>query len=319
MTKILTEIEKKITLTKLPEIDKEKENTVSFSQFSTYSKCPNQWYLQYVKNLAPYRATINTIFGDAMHETLQHYLTVLYKESASKADKIDLIEYFNERFRAHYILEYEKSQVHFSNPVEMAEFFDDGVEILNWFKTHRKKYFLTKNIKLLGVELPLLVKLKESLYLKGYVDIILYDQDEDIVYIYDIKTSGWGWGDKAKKDENKIAQLLIYKEYLTKQFDLNIDKIDVQFFILRRKIYENSQYEIPRIQTFKPASGKIKRKKTLQKFEEFIKDCFTEDGKIIEKQYNKYPDKKTCGMCPFNNNVELCDKKKNTFEKSQEI
>lgn len=306
----LTEIEKKIAAHQKPEINKEVDSTVSFSSFSTYTKCPHQWHLQYIKNLAPYRATIHTIFGDAMHETIQHYLTELYNESVKKADSIDLAEYFNERFKTHYSEEFEKSQVHFSNATEMAEFFDDGIEILRWFKSHRKKYFATKNIKLLGVELPLVVQLKSSLYLKGFIDIILYDQDEDMVYIYDIKTSGWGWNDKAKKDDAKIAQLLIYKEFLTKQYELDIDKVDVQFFVLRRKIYENSQYDIPRIQIIKPASGKIKRKKILEKFGDFLKNCYTEEGKLIEKEYEKRPDKKICAICPFSNKPELCDKKR---------
>jgi hypothetical protein len=306
----LTEIEQKIIHHIPIEVNYAFQNTVSFSQFSTHHNCPHQWYLQYAKNLAPYRATINTIFGDAMHETIQHFLTLLYKESVEKADELNLIEYFQDLFRAGYREEFDKTKIHFSSADEMGEFFDDATEILNWFKQHRKKFFQNKKIKLLGIELPLVVQLNKSLFLKGYVDIILYDEEEDMVYIYDIKTSAWGWGDKAKKDETKIAQLLLYKEFLTKQYGLEIDKIDVQFFVLRRKIYENSQYEIPRVQIVKPASGKIKRKKIMERFGEFIKECYNEEGKIMDKEYEKRPSAKGCGYCPFSNKPELCDKKK---------
>lgn len=315
MDKLITEVEQKLFDHKPHTMNYETEKSVSFSQYSTWGKCPYAWYLQYAKGLAPYRATIHTVFGSAMHETIQEYLNILYNQSRDAVDKFELIDHFQNAFKKSYSQEYEKSQVHFSNAEEMAEFFDDGVEILNWFSKNNEKYFLTKNTILLGIELPLIVQLKEGLYLKGFVDMIFYDKDEDIIYIYDIKTSGWGWGEKAKKDDSKIAQLLIYKEYFAKQYNIDIDKIDVQFFIVRRKIYENSQYEIPRVQTVKPASGKIKRKKMLESFNVFLNDCFDEKGKTIEKEHKKVPNKKNCGMCYFNDKPHLCDKKKSLEKK----
>lgn len=302
----MADIEKHIKFTVLPEINYAFQKTVSFSQYSTYNKCEYQWYLQYVKRLASAKATINTIFGDAFHRTLQHYLTLLYNESVSKADEINLVEYFNERFREEYKKEFDKTQTHFSSADEMSDFFEDAIAILEYFKKHRKIYFLTKKVKLLGVEMPLKVELKNNLYLKGYVDVVLYDEDEDIVTIYDVKTSGWGWGSKNKKDEIKIAQVLLYKEYFAKQYNIDIDKIEVQFFIVRRKIYK-SEYEIPRIQIFKPASGKIKRKKTMNSFNKFIDECFGADGKELEREYKKEPSKSNCQWCVFRNKKDLCD------------
>ncbi len=310
MKKELTEIEKKIIFHTSPEINYAFQNSVSFSQYSTWSRCPHSWLLQYAKNLAPYRATIHTLFGDSIHETIQHYLTLLYKDSATIADELDLVEYFNQRFRENYKVEFDKSKTHFSDAEEMSSFFNDAVEILNWFKENRERYFPKNKFRLLGVELPLVVQLNKVIFLKGYIDFILYDEEEDVVLIYDIKASSWGWGDKAKKDEVKIAQLLLYKEYLAKQYSLDIDKIEVQFFIVRRKIYENSMYEIPRIQIHKPASGKIKRKKVMESFNNFITECYGSDGKIIDKEYPKDPSKKNCMYCPFNNSPDLCDKKK---------
>ena len=44
------------------------------------------------------------------------------------------------------------------------------------------------------------------------------DTELDKIYIYDIKTSTRGWNDTEKKDDSKIAQILLYKEYFSKQF-----------------------------------------------------------------------------------------------------
>ncbi len=303
----LTEIEQKVQSHIPVEINYAFENSVSYSQYSTYNKCPHQWHLKYGKDLAPYEASIFTIFGDSIHETIQHYITTLYKESGVKADSIDLTEYFNERFREHYKTEYDKVKQHFSSAIEMKDFFDDGVAILDYFKKHRKNYFAGSKIRLLGVELPLIVKIEKHLYLKGYLDIVLYDETDETITIYDIKTSTRGWKNE-KKDENKTAQLLLYKEFLSKQYNIDIDKINVQFFIVKRKIYETEEYTIPRIQIFEPAHGKIKRKKTMDSFNNFINSCFNEEGKIIDKDYDKLPSKTTCKYCPFRDKKELCDK-----------
>jgi hypothetical protein len=304
----LTEIELKIKTHQLKEIDYKYQNTVSYSQYSIYRRCPHQWYLAYLKGLAPYQASIYTVFGTAIHETIQHYLKVMYEQSGAAADREDIIKLFNERFKETYKNQFEQSKQHFSNPDEMREFYEDGVNILEWFKKHRSQYFSTRNVVLLGIEMPLVVGLSKNLFLKGYIDFVLYDKDLDKVYIYDIKTSRQGWRAKDKKDDIKLSQILLYKEYFSKQYKIDIDKIEVEFFILKRKIWENEAFPIPYITSFKPPSGKIKRKQAAEKFSIFLNECFDNEGKMINKQYNKIVSKVSCTYCPFNNNKELCDK-----------
>ena len=108
----LTEVELKIKNTSPKEIDYRFQTTVSYSQYSIYRRCPHQWYLNYVKGLASYQASIHTIFGTSVHETVQHYLKVMYEESGAAADRIDIIAMFNERFRAVYKEEFERSKQH---------------------------------------------------------------------------------------------------------------------------------------------------------------------------------------------------------------
>jgi hypothetical protein len=114
--------------------------------------------------------------------------------------------------------------------------------------------------------------------------------------------------DKDKKDSTKISQLLIYKEYFSKQYNIDIDKIEVEFFIVKRKIWDSPDFVIPRIQEFKPAAGKTKRKQASESFNMFLNECFDNEGKIINKEYNKVVDKSSCTYCQFNNNKELCNK-----------
>ena len=304
----LSEIELRIKNHTPPEVNYSFQRSVSYSQYSIYATCPYQWYLSYVENKNPYQASIHTVFGTAFHETLQKYIDVMYNESGAAADRLDLETLFQERFKETYSKEYEKTKEHFSNPTEMREFYDDGIAIIKWIKARRNKLFTIRKVKLLGIEMPLLVGLTKNVYLKGYIDFILYDEDLQKVYIYDIKTSTRGWGEREKKDDNKLAQILLYKEYFGRQFEFDVDRIEVEYFIVKRKIWEKSEFAIPRVQSFKPASGKTKRKQAVEKMESFIKDCFDEFGKPQVKSYLKQVGESSCKWCPYKDKLELCDK-----------
>jgi hypothetical protein len=306
--KKLSEIELKIKNYQSPEVNYSFQRSVSYSQFSMWSKCPHQWYLTYVEKKQPYQASIHTVFGTAFHETLQQYITVMYEQSGAAADKMDLDAVFQERFREVYAIEYKAAGTHFTNAEEMADFFDDGIAMLKWIKARRNKIFTIRRMKLLGIELPLLLKVANNIYYKAFIDFALYDEDLNKVYIYDIKTSTRGWSDSEKRDDQKTAQVLLYKEYFAKQFGWDVEQIEVEFFIVKRKIYEKAEYPIPRVQSFKPASGKTKRRQTIDNFQEFIKDCFDEVGKPQIKSYLKNIGEKSCKWCPYNNSQDLCNK-----------
>jgi len=303
-----SDIELKIQNFQPPEVNHAFQRSVSYSQYSMWSSCPHRWYLTYVENKQPYQASIHTVFGTAFHETIQDYITVMYTESGAAADRMDLIDLFQSKFSEIYSKEYKAAGAHFTNAEEMGEFFDDAVAILNWIKKNRNKIFTIRKMKLLGIELPLLLKVANNLFYKAFVDFALYDEDLKKVYIYDIKTSTRGWSDKEKKDDSKIAQVLLYKEYFSKQYGIDIDSIEVEYFIVKRKIWEQSEYPIPRVQSFKPASGKNKRNQALSNFQAFINDCFDESGKPKIKSYLKNVGESSCKWCPYNDKQELCDK-----------
>lgn len=307
--KKLTQLELKIKHYNPKEINYAFENSVSYSQYSIYKSCPFKWYLAYCKKLRIYEATINTVFGKAMHETLQNFLKVMFTESSVEADQIDLHLYFKEIFSKTYQEEFDKVKKHFTNAEEMAEFFDDGIAILDYFKNNKHKLFPKVGYRLLGIELPLSVNLSKNLYLNGFIDLVIYDEENDKVIIVDFKTSRSGWGPKEKKDKIKLSQLLLYKIYFAELFGIEVEKIDIKFQILRRKIWESSEFEIPRITNFTPASGKTTQKRVKEEFKEFLTNCFDSVGQPKDKLYIKIISKDSCKYCPFANQPKLCNKK----------
>jgi len=285
-----------------------RSKTVSFSQYQMYKTCPHQWYLSYVKKLQPFKPSIHLIFGTAFHETLQNYLKVMYEETATAADKIHLPTYFKTRFMELY--KQNSVHGHFSNAGEMSEFFEDAIAILEFIKKKRNLFFSKKNSELIGIEIPIngpIVEGIESVKMKGFIDLVIYDKTVDKYTIYDIKTSTRGWSDYEKKDQTKISQILLYKRFFSVLRDVPEDKIDVQFFIVRRKINENLEFAPKRVQEFIPANGVKKVKDAFEDFQKFVKDVFTSDGDYQEKTYIKNIDK--CKYCPYLDRPDLCDRK----------
>lgn len=309
------------TLSKLGKLIKEKpipekvsQKVISHSQYTVYKTCPYQWYLRYIEKIKPFSSTIHTIFGTAMHETLQNYLTVMYKLTAKKADEIDLEEYLADRFIAAYTEEKKKNEdKDFSTEDEFNDFYEDGKLILKWFRTNRRKFFSIKGVELLGIEVPLMqpTDANPNVYFTGYLDIVLYDADLKQIIIIDFKTSTRGWKDQyEKKDEKKIDQILWYKSYFAKQYEVPVESIDVQFMILKRKLYENAEFPQPRIQIFRPAHGVMKMKKAAYNMSKFVTECFTQEGNYnLERTYLKTPSEHNCKFCPFNEDLQMCDKR----------
>jgi hypothetical protein len=235
----------------------------------------------------------------------------MYDETVKQADEMDLVGYFEERMYENYKNDLEENNnEHYTTKEELIDFIEDGRASLTWFKSKRSKYFSKKGTKLVGIEIPILQSITEyspNVLLQGYIDFILYHEADDSYTIYDIKTSTRGWSDKEKKDEIKINQILFYKKFYSKALEVPEEKIEVKFFIVKRKIYENTEFPIPRIQEFIPASGKIKVKKAYESLENFVKECFTPDAKYItDRVFIK--NTKSCKYCPYNDKLDLCDK-----------
>lgn len=281
--------------------------TVSFSQYSIYKNCQHQWYLNYVKKLQPFKPSIHLIFGTAFHETLQNYLQVMYDTSATEADKIHLPTYFKTKLIELYK---ENSEAgHFSTPEELNEFYEDAIAILDFFKRNRGLFFSKKKTKLVGIEIPIMAPLLEgyeTIKMKGFIDLVIYDEDLDKYKIYDIKTSTRGWSDYEKKDQTKINQILLYKRFFSMLKGVPEDKIDVEFFIVRRRINESLEYAPGRVQQWTPANGVKKVKDAVEDIQNFVKDVFTIDGEYIEKNYPKNINK--CKFCPYLDRPDLCDR-----------
>jgi len=251
-------------------------------------------------------------FGTAIHTVLQDYLTTFYNVSKTAADQIDLEFQFEEKLREGYRTDYERNnKTHFSDSEQLREFYEDGLGILSWFKKNKGKYFSKRGWWLVGIEVPILLNpnpLYKNIIYKGFLDVVLYDENTNTIKIIDIKTSTRGWKDKEKTDEVKNMQLILYKKFFAEQFGFPVDNINIEYFIVKRKLHGNPDFPDPRVQIHVPSSGKIKLNKATKRFQEFIEMAFTKDGSHNTGPMLKVPSKWNCTYCPFKEDKNLCDR-----------
>jgi hypothetical protein len=112
-----------------------------------------------------------------------------------------------------------------------------------------------------------------------------HDRNTDEFTIIDIKTSTRGWHDKMKKNEDKQFQLILYKKYFSELYNIPLEKIDIKFFIVKRKLYEECDWPQTRIQEFRPPSGKIKLNRATKYIKDFMDQVFDSQGNIKEQNY----------------------------------
>jgi len=295
-------------------------NKISYSQYTQYANCPRQWKLNYVDKLSVYTQSIHTLFGSAFHETLQSYLTIMYEESAVAANKEDWHEILKKMMAKEYRKACAMGQdPKFTNAAEMGEFYEHGILILDYVLSKRGEYFQKKNHELIGVEVPLLVPMSvnQNVKFRGYIDLIIKDTRDNTYKIIDIKTSTMGWNKYQKADSTKTAQLVLYKSYYAKQFNVPLDNIRVEYFIVKRKLYENMDFPQKRVQIFNPAAGKPTMNKINSSVDEFVRSAFNVDGSHnTDRDYIavKGKNNKNCKYCDFKTRPDLCPSKERVVE-----
>ena len=273
---------------------------ISYSQLSMFNECPQRWKLNYIDDLKISESNIYLIFGTAMHEVLQKYLEVMYYDTAKRANMIGYDRVLREKMVEGFKIAQEQDGKPPCTKEELQEFYEDGLEIIDFFIKKRNMYFNKRDYELIGCEVPIEVDLQKNIKMVGYLDVVIKHKPTGMITIYDIKTSTKGWNKWMKKDENKTQQLLLYKQFYAKQYNVPVENIEVEYFIVKRKLYENVDWPQKRIQVWGPASGKISMNRVAKRLGNFIETAFNEDGSYNTEKLFPEPSKKSCRFCEFN-------------------
>lgn len=245
--------------------------------------------MQYLRGLVPFKQNIYTCFGTAMHETIQEWLEIMYHDKVKTGMEMDLDKLlYDNMIKAYKQGKAQNGHEHFSSEKELTQFWIEGKHILNYLKKKKNAYFTTKTMQLAGIETLLYQEIKPGVMFKGLIDLVFYHPNTDRWTIMDIKTSTSGWRDAQKKNPNLTAQVILYREFFAKQFNVDPSNVDVEFFIVKRRVPAEAEFASmqKRVQQFSPSSGPRKTKQVIDSMENFVKDVVGEDGKYIDKSYS---------------------------------
>ena len=278
---------------------------VSYSQFGMYSSCQQQFKLNYIDKLGISNANIHLIFGSAMHEVIQHFLDVMYNVTKKQALQLNLEQMLQDKLVEHF--KKEKEKMGEDDPCtkeELQEFYQDGVLILEYFRNKLDKLYSKTGFRLVAIEQVLNAEIKPGVNFIGFIDILLEDLSTNEYIIIDLKTSTKGWSQYQKSDKTKISQMLLYKKFYSDKYGIPLDKIKVEYQILKRKIFEGADFPIPRISKFVPANGKPSVNRAWNDFKGFVDSVYGDEGQLIQEVFP--PNKgKHCDWCEFKTR-QLC-------------
>ena len=273
---------------------------VSYSQYGMYSTCQQQYKLNYIDKLGTSSANIHTIFGSAMHETIQHFLDVMYNVTKKQALQLNLEDMLYKQLVEQFTKESDKLEEgnYPCTKEDLGEFFDDGKKILSYFTKKLDKLYTKSGFELIAIEQRLNAEIKPGVHFIGFIDVLLKDKTTQEYIIIDLKTSTRGWNKYQKNDKVKTSQMLLYKKFYSDKYDIPLDKIRVEYQILKRKISEDYEFPIPRISKFVPANGKPSMNMAWKGFMNFVDSVFGEEGEIIQTDF---PTNKgnQCKWCEF--------------------
>lgn len=284
---------------------KDVTSRISYSKIATYCQCPHRWKLQYVSKINVGKQSIEFIYGTAVHEVIQQFLTKYYSEytlSYIQQNKQKLItvytDFLVQRFMSNLQEKKKADATLIVTDDEVSIHLQYAIKLLQQFIPTCHKYFPKLNTQLVGIQVQLTYPLDCGVPFTGFIDVLIKNKKTGLYTIYDLKTSRMGWKDRQKKDEMKRLQLLLYKHFLSKQLDIQIDNIDIQFLILKKIIYEKSQYKISRLQKFIPPSAKGTLNKSIIFFNDTIQKMEWMSNNPDESQSMKNIN--NCKYCPYN-------------------
>lgn len=209
---------------------------ISFSELKIWNDCAFKHKLVYLDGIKEFKGSEHTAFGTAMHYVCEN----VFDESN------DLQNIFQTKFLSELKLLKKDNVPLNKNLVE--DMRKQGDKILSFILPAVKKTF--GSFEVVSVEEDLYIPIEEDLYFKGFIDLVL--KVDDTYHVIDWKTCSWGWDARRKADRITTYQLTLYKHFFAKKHNIDVDKIETHFALLKRTAKTDN------VEIFRVTSGQKK-------------------------------------------------------------
>jgi len=210
---------------------------ISYSELKNWVQCPFYHNLVNIQKIKGFKGNEFTAFGTAIH-------TVCEKKLLHEAVSDDL-----------FVQELQKNIADIDDDVEINkklvnEMKEQGKRIIPEIDDAVSKYF--GDYEVVSTEEALMVPIENTGYnFKGYIDAVIKTPDGKY-HIIDWKSCSWGWDSRRRSDPIVNYQLTLYKHFFALKHDIDADKIETHFALLKRTAKNNN------VEIFRATSGKKK-------------------------------------------------------------
>jgi CRISPR/Cas system-associated exonuclease Cas4 (RecB family) len=165
----------------------------SYSKLSTWLRCPRKFKLRYVEDAPEEITPVSLVFGTAVHEACEIFLSALKDGSAPVSEEV--YGAFHRAFTDSVELAEEMHVPMDWNGSTKGEMLEKGEALIATFLAE-----VDRSIRVVGTEVPFQFEIVPGRLVNGVIDLIL-DDGNDRYRVVDIKTAASTYGqDRIEHD-----------------------------------------------------------------------------------------------------------------------
>jgi ATP-dependent exoDNAse (exonuclease V) beta subunit len=253
---------------------------ISFSELKNWKECPHRHKLIHIDKVPYFEGNEFTAFGTAIHEVCEKIIPTSDTNGLSVFNKSFLRE-----------LKTLKDEGKELNAKLVSDMREQAKPICEKVIPAVKDHF--GSFEVVSVEEQILEPIDEfesgGRNFKGFIDMVIKTSDNKY-HIIDWKTCSWGWARDKKSDPMTNYQLTYYKNYFSKKHNIEPNKIETYFVLLKRTAKKDN------VEVLKITSGPKKTEKSLKVLQNAVINI--EKGVSIKNRLN-------CKYCKFHK-TEYC-------------
>ena len=222
---------------------------ISYSEWKNWHICPHYHKLTYIDKVTQFQGNIFTAFGKAIHTVCEFTLTS--PEKYREAGAIDAL--VKEQFLKELKALPEEEQQRAKRDFKLKEWLVSGLEIVpDLYRCLTEKFGkLGEDWEVLAAEEQLYEPITEfteaEKNFKGFIDLVVMSKKDKKVHLIDWKTCSWGWKREKKSDTILAYQLVYYKHFWARKYDVDPKDVDCHFVLLKRTAKAGKKAEFVRV------------------------------------------------------------------------
>ena len=263
---------------------------VSYSAWMAWRHgCQWMWKLQQIDKQYVNNYSIHFDFGSCVHFALE-----CLKRRKNRVELKHAHVIFEKKLR----LRYKQNSAKYDKPAVLEDFVKYGHTILDRLDDCNE----LKDAEVVYNEFKLMEDIERTddvkIKFKGFIDMVIKTKDKrgnTILYVCDFKTCSWGWPREKREDREVHYQVLLYKHFLCKKFDLDPKMVRTAFILLKKRPAKGA----PVVEWFPVSAGPVSVQRAIDNLNSDLTDISNKCKDMSFKKDRQYCRDAYGRVCPF--------------------